>query len=177
LVDGDRPGLGAKAPPHRPSLEGDRRARIVHVFNQLTVDTLHLLDDFYDERVEFHDPVTSFRGRDDLRRYYAGLYQFVDSISFEFEDVVEDGDSVVAVWVMRLRASGLRKGETIELPGTSHLRFDARSERVVYHRDYFDMGAFVYEHVPVLGSLVRLVNRKLRQHGDKLTAREIGDQP
>jgi ketosteroid isomerase-like protein len=141
-----------------------RPERVRHIFNALTVDHLDLLDGFYDAHVVFEDPLTHVEGLEALRRYYGGLYRHVESIRFEFEELVEQGDTVIGLWVMHLQASGLRKGETIELPGVSHLRFDPRTDRVVQHRDYFDMGAFVYEHIPVLGAMVRLVNRKLREH-------------
>jgi len=36
---------------------------------------------------------------------------------------------------------------------------------VIYHRDYFDMGAFVYENIPVLGSVVRYTKKRLSKHG------------
>ena len=44
--------------------------------------------------------------------------------------------------------------------GGSHLRFE-ESGRVSFHVDSWDVGAAVYEGVPVLGALVRAVRRKL----------------
>jgi len=157
--------MSSQVESRHPVATVDRCARVERVFNELTADNLDLLDDFYADDVEFQDPVVAIDGIDALRRYYAGLYGFVESIRFDFKEIVERGDALIAVWTMHLRSSGLRKGQTIELPGVSHLRFDVRTDKVVYHRDYFDMGAFVYEHVPVLGPVVRLVNRKLREHG------------
>ena len=34
-------------------------------------------------------------------------------------------------------------------------------KRQNYHRDYFDMGEFIYERVPVLGSVIRAIKRRL----------------
>ncbi len=64
------------------------------------------------------------------------------------------------VWRMDLRARGLKRGELVQLDGVSHIRFNA-DNLVDYHRDYFDMGQFVYEHVPVLGWAVRRVKKRL----------------
>ena len=67
----------------------------------------------------------------------------------------------MAPWTMTLTAEGLNGGEPVSVIGISHLTFDEKTDLVIYHRDYFDMGAFIYEQVPVLGSIVRMIKRKL----------------
>jgi hypothetical protein len=42
----------------------------------------------------------------------------------------------------------------------SYLQFD-KAGKVRYHRDYFDLGAMLYEHLPLLGSLVKTIKRRL----------------
>jgi hypothetical protein len=32
---------------------------------------------------------------------------------------------------------------------------------VVRHRDYFDAGALLYQHVPVVGSMIRWLHRRI----------------
>jgi len=49
------------------------------------------------------------------------------------------------------------------LDGISVIRFD-EEDLVVYHRDYFDVGAMVYEHVPVVRFFVRQVKKRLQRH-------------
>ena len=34
-------------------------------------------------------------------------------------------------------------------------------ERIVYHRDYFDAGALVYEHIPLMGRAIWLLKKVL----------------
>jgi hypothetical protein len=100
-----------------------------------------------------------------VEHYYRSLYQNVTSIRFEFGDLnasAQEGNSLAAPWTMHLTASKLNRGRPIALPGLSLIRFDPSSKQATYHRDYFDMGAFIYEHVPVLGSVIRFVNARLR---------------
>ncbi|WHI49643.1 hypothetical protein P3339_14310 [Microbulbifer sp. MLAF003] len=37
------------------------------------------------------------------------------------------------------------------------------SDKVFYHEDFYDMGAMVYEQVPLLGSLIRKIKSRLGQ--------------
>ena len=136
--------------------------RIYAFFNNLRRDALHLVDEFYDENVEFIDPLGSHDGVAAVRKYYAGLYENVTAIRFEFGPMIEEGDTVSAPWQMHLSARTLNGGRPIGVPGISYIRFNLSTGKAIYHRDYFDMGAFIYEHVPVLGSVVRMVNRRLR---------------
>ena len=68
---------------------------------------------------------------------------------------------------MELRAKGLKGGERVLLDGTSHIRYGGESGKVIYHRDYFDMGAFVYENIPVLGPIVRYTKKRLSKHREE----------
>ena len=52
-------------------------------------------------------------------------------------------------------------GEPIILDGVSVFKYE--EGKAVYQRDYFDLGAMIYEKVPVLGSVVRWI--KKRAHG------------
>lgn len=135
------------------------------LFNNFNSDTLHLADDFYDPDVVFQDPIVELTGRDALKAYYADMYKNVTSIRFDFSDGIEKDEEVVVFWTMELRAKGLKGGEPVLLDGNSHIKFGGESGKAIYHRDYFDMGAFVYENVPVLGSLVRYTKKRLSKHG------------
>ena len=127
-------------------------------FNRLDADNLHLLEELYDPNVVFQDPVHRLKGLSALRDYYGRLYEGVVECRFDFEDELIDGDRAVLVWVMHVEHARFRKGETLHLPGASHLRF---ADKVTYHRDYFDMGAFIYERVPLLGSVIRGIKQRL----------------
>jgi len=54
----------------------------------------------------------------------------------------------------------LKGGKPISLEGCSLLRWnlDGKVER---HRDYFDAGALLYQHVPLMGGAIRWLRRRL----------------
>ena len=123
---------------------------------------MHLVDDFYANDAIFSDPIGTHLGAEAIKRYYAGLYENVSNITFEFSSVLGSGDDFAAIWVMHLSAKKLNRGNPISVPGVSHIRFAPNGGKAIYHRDYFDMGCFIYEHVPILGSLVQFIKRRLK---------------
>lgn len=138
------------------------KERIERFFNSLRRETLAIVDDFYSQEVEFIDPLGTHHGVGAVKKYYAGLYQNVTSIRFEFGSMVQEGLLVSAPWTMHLSAAKLKGGQPIAVPGLSYFRFNGTTGKCDYHRDYFDMGAFIYDHVPLLGSVIRFVNNRLR---------------
>ena len=143
----------------------NRLKEIESLFNNFNSDTLNLADDFYDPDVVFQDPIVELKGRDALKAYYADMYENVTSIRFDFSGGIEKDEEAVVFWTMEVRAKGFKGGEPVLLDGTSHIKFGGESGKAVYHRDYFDMGAFVYENIPVLGSIIRYTKKKLSKHG------------
>jgi len=140
--------------------EQSRAQRVEAAFNGLSVDTVAALSDFYAESVEFEDPLVKIQGLERLKKYYADLYAGVEEIRFEFDEHVEQGAAHMTTWTMHLKTPNLNDGETVLVKGASLLKFDA-ADKVIYHRDYFDMGEMVYRHIPVIGFLVRKVDRRL----------------
>ncbi|MCF8059777.1 MAG: nuclear transport factor 2 family protein [Bacteriovoracaceae bacterium] len=138
-----------------------RKERIKNAFNTLRADNLHILDGFYHPSLKFHDPLGEISGLDAMKAYYANMYKNVTDIRFEFGTLSEEGDDIFGIWNMILKAKSLNGGEEVKVLGVSHLKFDPETNLVIYHRDYFDMGSFIYEHIPILGSIIRRIKRKL----------------
>ncbi len=137
----------------------DTVQRFMDAFNRLNAHNLELLETLYTPDVEFRDPVHELQGREALRDYYGRLYEGVESCHFEFSEWVIDGDRVALVWTMHVRHARFQKGRVITLKGVSQLLF--AGDKVRRHHDYFDMGEFIYERVPLLGGLIRLIKSRL----------------
>ncbi len=130
-------------------------------FNALNKNTVsEVVDQFYHEEIEFSDPVEKIKGREGIKKYYNNMYQNVKEIKFDFSEMVSQGDTVVGVWVMTLKTDSLNDGKPFQVDGNSVIRF--KDGKAIYHRDYFDMGAFIYEKIPVVGWMVRKVKSKLK---------------
>jgi len=120
-------------------------------FNGLNLDRL---DQFYDPKVVFVDPVTQIQGLPNLKKYYTHAYRKVISIRFEFADILQEASDYSAPWTMHLAVKGLNAGNEFKVTGLSHLRFNDKG-LVIYHRDYVDLGEMVYERLPVIGAVIR----------------------
>jgi len=129
-------------------------------FEKLTKDTMHLVDEFYDPQIDFTDPIGSLKGSAKMKAYYANMYKNVKAIRFDFSQLLESGDTVVGIWRMTLVTDKLNGGEPVVVDGNSVLRF--KDGKAIYHRDYFDMGAFIYEQLPVLGFVVKKVKGRFK---------------
>lgn len=127
-------------------------------YGSLTVDKLAILNTVYDERAVFEDPAHKITGLDNITGYFQGMLANISYCRFEINDVIQNDGQAFVKWSMNFSHPRLGKGKDIQVPGVSYLKFD---ERILYHRDYMDMGAMIYEHIPVLGTIIRKVKSEM----------------
>lgn len=139
----------------------DHRDQIVRTFNAFDGKNFDLLDQFYSRDVRFTDPVQEVNGLEKLKAYYAHAYKNVISIHFSFGEIIKDGVKYCAPWQMHLRVRGLNGGDPFSVEGCSVFEFD-HNDRVIVQRDYLDLGAMVYERLPVQGFVISKIKELLR---------------
>ncbi len=134
--------------------------RFADDFARLDKHRLQHLDALYTRDVVFRDPLHEIRGLEALRDYFGEMYANVEDLRFDFHgfDQVGAGEGYLR-WTMSYRHPRLRRGAPIRVEGCSHLRW--HDDRVYRHRDYFDAGALLYEHLPVLGGVIAWLKRRL----------------
>lgn len=130
------------------------------MYQNLNKDNLHLLEPFYTVNVQFIDPVHEIQGLEQLTAYFAALYQNVESINFSFHNALEGIGECYVQWDMTFIHSKLAGGRPITCAGATFLRSDDNG-RVFHHRDCFDLGAMVYEQIPLLGRAINSIKRRL----------------
>lgn len=132
-------------------------------YQRLDLGKLQSLRSIYDRNVEFIDPFTRIQGLDDLLRYFESMYRNVISCEFDQQQRIGQEALWALTWKMTYRHPKIAKGKAITLDGCSVLKFNRETGKVLYHRDYFDAGAMLYEKLPLLGSLIRLVKRRMER--------------
>lgn len=130
------------------------------LYQALNRENIHRIGEIYTEDIHFIDPAHEIRGLDKLRDYFEHLYANVEQIEFDFIDHLVDGDRGFVRWSMKYSHPRLKGGQAITVPGSSFLQFVADG-RVCYHQDYFDLGSMLYQHLPIIGFMVKSINRRL----------------
>lgn len=134
--------------------------RFVDNINSLSKDNVdEVLNRIYTKEIEFIDPLKGIKGIDELINYFNNLYKSVDHCYFDVTDYINNQDTHSIEWVMNLKHKKLSKNQTISLHGCSFVKFD--DNKVYYHRDYYDLGALIYERLPLLGLAVKSIRNAL----------------
>ena len=126
----------------------------IELYQALNKNNLHLLGQVYGDDIIFTDPMHQISGLESLTQYFAKLYENVQHIQFEIKEVQQNDSQASLFWQMQYRHPKLNKGQLIRVDGMSQLKFN---DKIYFHRDYFDLGQMLYEQVPCVGGLIRLL--------------------
>lgn len=160
------PAHAASAPAPAVAWRGirdPRAARLVAAYEDLRRDNLGALLALYSEDARFKDPFNVLRGRAAIGQLFSHMFATLAEARFVVIKTVCEGDEVFLVWDFHCRRHGAR-ARPMRIHGSSHLRFD-REGRVQYHRDYWDPAEELYAHLPLLGPLLRWLQRRLQAPG------------
>ncbi|EOD81196.1 putative transcriptional regulator [Grimontia indica] len=141
--------------------QSDTLDRFISVYTSLRKDNLNSLDEIYSEDVVFEDPAHRIEGYGNLSRYFESMYTNVTDCRFDIHDHAVNGDVAFISWTMTLSHPKLEGGAERAVKGCTRLVL--KEGRVVVHRDYFDLGEMLYEALPVLGSAVKMIKKRLGQ--------------
>lgn len=133
--------------------------QFAHSFASLDKHNLERLENLYSKDITFTDPLHEVQGLTALHDYFAGLYEQVSQLRFDFHsfDQVNEGEGYLR-WKMSFSHPQLAKGQVIRVEGCSHLLW---RDKVYRHRDYFDAGALLYEHLPIVGRIIAWLKRRM----------------
>ena len=135
-------------------------SRYKEVLNLLDRAHMDLLDDLYEETMQFQDPVRAISGRAAFRGYLERLYANVAFCRFQILHEAIQGDTGFLTWKMEMRHERFRPKETLFLDGMSMIVIGSQG-RIQFHQDSFDLGAMLYERLPILGGLTRRIKESL----------------
>lgn len=140
--------------------------RIKHLYSDFLAADADSIAEVYAENVVFADPVHRILGLGDMQAYFAGVGRNLKECRFEFDHTLLDGSALSLWWTMHYCHPRLGGGKLLQLRGASLLELDPEADRVVAHEDIYDLGAMVYEQVPLLGSVLRSIKRGIASSSD-----------
>ena len=143
----------------RTPIADARVRRLVEWFETLTPQTLPQVQDLYAPGTRFKDPFNDVEGPQAVGRIFEHMFRTVQEPRFVVHEALVQGDDCFLTWDFLFRFQG--GSQSLQrVRGASHLKFDAQG-RVALHRDYWDAAEELYEKLPLLGSLMRWLRRRL----------------
>lgn len=130
----------------------------VNGYQKLSVSNLDTLEDIYDQNIIFCDPMHQIEGYESLYKYFENLYKNLQSCTFVIDNVFYENDQAAIYWQMTYQHPKLNGGDKVVVCGHSHIK--GGQDKVLYHRDYLDLGAMLYEQLPVFGKLTKWLKKR-----------------
>lgn len=148
-VPGSAPGTDRAAPV----------AAVVAFFEAIAPQDVGRIGEVYAADAFFKDPFNEVRGVAAIAGIFAHMFEQVDRPRFVVTETLAQHDAALLVWEFEFAFRRPLPPGPQRIRGCSHLRFDAQG-RVAYHRDYWDAAQELYEKLPLLGGLMRLLRRR-----------------
>lgn len=126
-------------------------------YNTFSAAWLPRLEELYAPNFVFSDPLHTIEGDFGAMRDYFKRVLALPLSKFTTEDLATGADGSYVRWTWTYK---LLKGSDVNTaPGVTHLRLV--DGKIAFHRDLFDAASAVYEALPVLGSAIRLVKKRM----------------
>lgn len=134
--------------------------RVRAFYEALRPSDVDRLGEIYAPHAYFRDPFNEVRGLPGIRRVFTQMFEQLDGCRFVIRDTLADERGAMLTWDMTFRIRRLKPQEMRSIHGASHFKFDA-SGRVVYHRDYWDAAEELYAKLPLIGPVMRWLQRRI----------------
>lgn len=152
------PGTGTDDAGAGPAA-GAALDRVIAFYATLSPDTLAGIDRLYAPDAGFKDPFNEVRGTAAITAVFLHMFATTQDPRFEVLDAAGDHRQGFLTWDFRFRSLGPGARDW-RIHGATRLAF-APDGRIVLHRDYWDPAEEIYQHLPVLGPLMRWLRARL----------------
>ena len=125
-------------------------------FIDLNESTLENIGSYYDENVFFKDPFNEFNGREKLKKLFIHMLITLKNPQFVFIDNIENNEEIFLTWDFIFSY----KDKLFKIHGSSHLKLNDE-KKIVYHRDYWDVGEELLLKIPIIKSMYGFFQSKL----------------
>ncbi len=135
--------------------------RYIKFYETLTPETLKNIDDVFMPDARFKDPFNDARGTAHITKVFDDMFKTVGAPDFTINSYgwSDNHDRQAYLrWKFIYRVGG--KGEPVTVEGMSDVLFDT-SGKVESHLDFWDAASGLYEHLPVLGAVLRFIRKKV----------------
>ena len=125
-------------------------------FETLTPASLQSIEMIYAQTATFRDPFNQIAGVESIRRIYQHMFEQLGEPRFVITAKVVEAASAFMTWQFLFTL----RGKAYAIEGGTHFSLDQQG-LIVLHRDYWDAAQELYEKIPLLGAVLRLLRKKL----------------
>ena len=133
-----------------------RFSDIANWFETLTPESLERVGEMYAQDALFIDPFNQLEGLTSVRAVYQHMFDTLNQPRFVVTTTVEQDRDGFMTWDFLFEC----RGQAQQISGCTQFKLNDQG-LIVLHRDYWDAAQQVYEKIPMLGSVVRMIRRKL----------------
>ena len=136
--------------------------RYIAFWRALSAETLDRLPEFMAPDIHFRDPFNDLHGLEEVRATFGRIYGMIRDIEITVHDrafgaAKPEGEVCYLRWTF---AYTLRSGKRLSIEGMSEVRF-AENGLAIEHLDHWDAAGQVYEKLPLIGALLRMIRRRI----------------
>jgi hypothetical protein len=130
-------------------------------FESLTPETpLEAFRDCFDDYAGFSDPFHTVIGVEAIYQVFEKMYADLYKPRFKIDEVIANDDVAYIRWHFFYRFK--EHGAPQNFSGVSRVEFSS-SGKVLKHTDYWDAASNLYEHLPLIGSIMRFIKERIRR--------------
>ncbi len=134
----------------------------VDYLEKLTTENLDRLPSYVAPNVRFKDPFNDVKGIEAMKAVFSHMFDNVENIVFRIKRSYSDLNSGCMEWTF---SGKIRKKQWV-FNGTTIVSFDEEG-LVTAHIDYWDSGRDFYEHMPIIGWVLKYIRNRLEpRQGD-----------
>ncbi len=133
-----------------------RYSEIAQWFQTLTPASLERVQDIYASDAVFIDPFNHLNGLASVRAVYQHMFDTLEHPSFVVTTTVSNAHQGFMTWDFIFKC----RGQAQKISGCTYFELNDQG-LIILHRDYWDAAQQVYEKIPLLGSAMRMIRRKL----------------
>lgn len=133
--------------------------RAITFFETLAPSDIARMGELYAPNATFKDPFNEVRGVEKIAPIFGDMFAAMHEPRFKIISAIEQNNEAFLSWDFTFRVKKFRPHETMKIHGASHLTFDVAG-KIAAHRDYWDAAEELYAKLPLIGSLMRGLQRK-----------------
>ncbi|MBY6205613.1 nuclear transport factor 2 family protein [Halomonas denitrificans] len=140
----------------------DGLERFGRTFADLTADDVgERMRELYADRLYFNDTLVTLESSEAVGDYMASTGDKLQVSRVDVDHTLRDGHEVYVRWTMHFETAAFGMKVESNSVGMTHLRFD-EAGRIVLHQDFWDAAGGLYEHLPIVGAMLRTARRMMK---------------